>query len=44
MIALPYYLVAAVAAVVTLPAHAVRSLRSKHTAPAGCPNAALARC
>jgi hypothetical protein len=41
MIALPYYLIAAVAAAVTLPAKAVRSLRSKPQAapcftPAAC--------
>ena len=42
MIALPYYVVAAVAAVVTAPAHAVRALRAKRTAPDGCPTAALA--
>jgi hypothetical protein len=43
MIALPYYLLAAVATVVTLPAHAVRSLRARRTA-AGCPSPALAAC
>lgn len=42
MIALPYYVVAAVAAVLTAPAHAVRALRAKRTAPDGCPTAALA--
>ena len=40
MIALPYYLIAALAAVVTLPARAVRSLRSKpQTAPSFTPAA-----
>jgi hypothetical protein len=43
MIALPYYVVAAVATVVTLPAQAVRSIRAKRTAT-GCPSAALATC
>ena len=43
MIALPYYLVAAVAAVVTLPAQAIRSLRSRRTA-GGCPSLAPAPC
>jgi hypothetical protein len=43
MIALPYYLVAAVAAVVTLPAQAVRSLRSRRAA-AQCPSLAPSQC
>jgi hypothetical protein len=43
MIALPYYVVAAVATVVTAPVHAVRSLRARRTA-AGCPSTALAAC
>jgi hypothetical protein len=43
MIALPYYLAATVAAVVTLPAQAVRSLRSRRAA-AGCPSLAPAPC
>ena len=44
MIALPYYLVAAIAAVVTLPARAVRSLTARRPTATGCPNAALATC
>jgi hypothetical protein len=41
MIALPYYLLAAVAAVVSLPAQAVRSLRSRRIAS---PTPAMATC
>jgi uncharacterized membrane protein YgaE (UPF0421/DUF939 family) len=44
MIALPYYLVAAIAAVVTLPAQAVRSLTATRATATGCTNAALATC
>ena len=43
MIALPYYLIAALAAVMTFPARAVRSLRSKRTS-APCASLAAAAC
>jgi hypothetical protein len=41
MIALPYYLIAVVAAVVSLPAQAVRSLRARRIAT---PTPAVATC
>ena len=44
MIALPYYLIAAVGAVVTLPAQAVRALRARGVAANGCPSPAAATC